>query len=337
MAYTKTNWQTGDVIDATKLNHAEDGIAQAQQTADTANARDTLGELTDVEITNPTDGQAVLYDATNSKWVNGSAGGEDYLDVYDVQHFTLTKTVQELLQLIEDGKKLCIIVPSSKTTADGRSIAKGTYLFTEYRNLGNYNFIFSGAVFSESFTTEKPSYTGMGPILSNNYPIRITTPLHNNDVIMLKNSYPYYWYNATVSLDKLSDIQLTSPTNDQVLRYNGSKWVNGPATSISMAHLTYYKDDNGDYGDAGVMYMAWASTPSDVPNILDTDGLVSFLTQSVCTGIGIYDTTTMDGSRLGSTTSITVIESTGDVYVGDSHLSNHYKADGSGRLVLQTT
>lgn len=29
MAYTKTNWQTGDTITAEKLNHAEQGIADA--------------------------------------------------------------------------------------------------------------------------------------------------------------------------------------------------------------------------------------------------------------------------------------------------------------------
>jgi len=31
MAYTPTEWQTGDVIDAEKLNHAEEGIAAAGQ------------------------------------------------------------------------------------------------------------------------------------------------------------------------------------------------------------------------------------------------------------------------------------------------------------------
>lgn len=30
MAYTKTTWNTGDVITAEKLNHMEDGITSAQ-------------------------------------------------------------------------------------------------------------------------------------------------------------------------------------------------------------------------------------------------------------------------------------------------------------------
>lgn len=38
MAYSKTTWVTGDTVTATKLNHAEDGIATAQSTADGAAA-----------------------------------------------------------------------------------------------------------------------------------------------------------------------------------------------------------------------------------------------------------------------------------------------------------
>lgn len=224
--------------------------------------KEGLSALKGINITSPTDGQVLTYDATNSEWVNGSASVENYLDVYDAQHLTLTKTVQELLQLIEDGKKLCVIVPNSSTTPDGRSISKGTYLFTEYKNLGNYNFIFSGVVFTESFTTGKPTYTGTGPILSQNYPIRISTPMHNNDVIMLKNSYPYYWYNTTVSLNKLSDIQLTSPTDGQVLTYDAtnSVWKNATPSSDSgdapvILTLEDYTDTEGTYGTANTTYL----------------------------------------------------------------------------------
>lgn len=224
--------------------------------------KEGLSALKGINITSPTDGQVLTYDATNSEWVNGSASVENYLDVYDAQHLTLTKTVQELLQLIEDGKKLCVIVPNSKTTSDGRSIQKGTYLFTEYKDIGNYNFIFSGVVFTESFTTEKPTYTGTGPILSQNYPIRISTPMHNNDVIMLKNSYPYYWYNTTVSLNKLSDIQLTSPTDGQVLTYDAtnSVWKNATPSSSGddapvILTLEDYTDTEGTYGTANTTYL----------------------------------------------------------------------------------
>lgn len=40
----------------------------------------TLGGLTDVDITTPTDGQALIYDSANSRWVNGAGGGSSTLD-----------------------------------------------------------------------------------------------------------------------------------------------------------------------------------------------------------------------------------------------------------------
>lgn len=39
-----------------------------------------LSVLTDVDITTPSDGEALVYDGTNSKWINGSAGGFGFAD-----------------------------------------------------------------------------------------------------------------------------------------------------------------------------------------------------------------------------------------------------------------
>lgn len=44
----------------------------------------TLNDLTDVEITNPSDGQVLTWDATNQEWVN-AAGGSGGTDVYKVE------------------------------------------------------------------------------------------------------------------------------------------------------------------------------------------------------------------------------------------------------------
>lgn len=337
MAYTKTNWQTGDVIDATKLNHAEDGIAQAQQTADTANARDSLADLTDVEITGtPTDGQVVMYDATNSKWVNGSAGGGvKYINVFDATNNKLNKTCEEMLELYTQAILYCDF---NKTwSLSGHSVYPGKYNLTSiYNNGTTYYFVFQRIIFRGYLNDSgKPSLRDIFPSSLEISDLPYTKS--NDGQILQYNRTQASWNAVNPTMSILTDVSISSPATGQVLKYNGTKWVNGTATSMSMAYLTYYKDDNGDYGDAGVMYMAYAGNPSDTPSILDVAGLQSFLSQSICTGIDIYDTTTMDGSHIGSTTSITLVESTGDVYVGDSHLSNHYKADGSGKLVLQTS
>lgn len=41
----------------------------------------TLAGLTDVDLTNPTDGQTLVYNATAGKWVNGDSAGSQYATV----------------------------------------------------------------------------------------------------------------------------------------------------------------------------------------------------------------------------------------------------------------
>lgn len=43
-----------------------------------------LNELNDVEIDNPTDGQVLMWDATNQEWVNGTGGGSSDLDAIEL-------------------------------------------------------------------------------------------------------------------------------------------------------------------------------------------------------------------------------------------------------------
>lgn len=65
----------------------------------------TLAGLTDVDLTNPTDGQTLVYDATAGKWVNGSGGGGFTLlqGTYDNDEITLSVTAAELFALLQTG------------------------------------------------------------------------------------------------------------------------------------------------------------------------------------------------------------------------------------------
>ena len=65
----------------------------------------TLSGLTDVDISNPTDGQTLVYNATTGKWENGSTGEGGTLIVHqshDEEHglYILDKTWQELADAI---------------------------------------------------------------------------------------------------------------------------------------------------------------------------------------------------------------------------------------------
>lgn len=44
---------------------------------------------------------------------------------------------------------------------------------------------------------------------------------------------------GSLSLDNLTDVTITTPSTDQVLKYNGSAWVNGPSAGGS---ISYFKD-----------------------------------------------------------------------------------------------
>lgn len=62
----------------------------------------TLAGLTDVDLTNPTDGQTLVYDAASSKWVNGSGGGSSgilvvhVVEIAGTDNLRLDKTWQEI-------------------------------------------------------------------------------------------------------------------------------------------------------------------------------------------------------------------------------------------------
>ena len=258
MAYTKTNWQTGDVIDATKLNHAEDGIAQAQETADTANARDSLADLTDVEITGtPTDGQVILYDATNSKWVNGSAGGGgvEYVNVYDNtstnSNIKLTVNLVQILELINSGKIPYIDVQSTITYSDSytsnHQIPKGKYFLTRIEQYSStYAVMFSFYKFVGTSHTALPKMSMLYNTITRLQDIQINTSLATGAVLVY--NYPTkVWQTKLPTMSLLTDVSISTPTNGQVLRYNGTRWVNGTApASVQYRRLVYDYNDNYD-------------------------------------------------------------------------------------------
>ena len=87
----------------------------------------TLSGLTDVDISNPSDGQTLVYDAASSKWENGSGGGggATVTGVYavdeqtDEETITLTLTAAELFALLSNGPvsiKYTIVFQDSEQT-----------------------------------------------------------------------------------------------------------------------------------------------------------------------------------------------------------------------------
>lgn len=71
----------------------------------------TLSGLTDVDITNPSDGQTLVYNATSGKWENASSSGGSgplIVNVAETEEastytYTCDKTVAEIIAAIERG------------------------------------------------------------------------------------------------------------------------------------------------------------------------------------------------------------------------------------------
>lgn len=95
MSYTKQTWQAGDEITSAKLNHLEDGINNVA--TEVANFP--------VEVNNPQDGDTLIYNAAEQKWVSGSNNGDSgggNLVVHD-NNGTLDKTWKEIHDALGAG------------------------------------------------------------------------------------------------------------------------------------------------------------------------------------------------------------------------------------------
>jgi len=84
----------------------------------------TLAGLTDVDLTSPTDGQALVYDAYNSKWINGTGGGSaNMTELTQAEYDALEQAgllVEDMMYFITDGQSPVStdIIDDTTTAAD---------------------------------------------------------------------------------------------------------------------------------------------------------------------------------------------------------------------------
>ena len=95
MSYNKTVWHPRDIITAEKMQKIENQL----ETLSTGNNA-SFSPI----ITNPQDGDTLVYNATQQKWVNGAGGAGGVLRVYlDEETKTLDKTWQEIYDAVVSG------------------------------------------------------------------------------------------------------------------------------------------------------------------------------------------------------------------------------------------
>lgn len=97
----------------------------------------TLSGLTDVDISNPTDGQTLVYNGASGKWENGAGGGVLVVGVND-QTMTLDKTWSELsaadfaVLITNDGSERSHYILGGTFVEEGSSTYYNAEFFSIY-------------------------------------------------------------------------------------------------------------------------------------------------------------------------------------------------------------
>lgn len=235
-----------------------------------------LHELEDVTLSNPQNGQALVYNSSTGQWVNTTiqTGGIDeaalaaYLtdNRYATQQWVTSQnyltavsvdTISDLHSswdaVLKAQKPAWLTTVSLATISDLHASwdallkAAPTDYVTRWPGVSEVtglqdalNLKLDAATFNDLFEKVEIS-TGV-------YAIRAKYGLYSNDWISAKGANPDA--GGTVSgatgLDGLSDVTLTNMQNGQVLMYNGSQWVNSTLdVGLDETALAQYLTDNG--------------------------------------------------------------------------------------------
>ena len=114
----------------------------------------TLSGLTDVDLTNPSDGQTLVYDAASQKWVNGNASGGGLVVHYTIDGgvYILDKTWQEIADAMLLGPVL-LIDESNLATEEG-VYSRPLYYVESSTTTGEYTVNFADYYW---FVTDSPN------------------------------------------------------------------------------------------------------------------------------------------------------------------------------------
>ena len=172
-----------------------------------------VSELTDVELTNLSNNQILIYDSTTSKWKNSD-------DVDQIPQFSVLNST---ISNVQDGQSWVYNGSNSKwenTTTAGGTIQ--TLSDTNITNLSD-NQILKYDNASSKWLNENNNLENLNNITLSN--------TADNEVLKYDNASSN-WINEAVKLNEIFDVNITSLQNGEVLKYNNStsKWENANNT-----------------------------------------------------------------------------------------------------------
>lgn len=182
-------------------------------------ANGSLAKLADVNVLNPTTGQALVFNGT--KWANQTiAVGEMNIPELMVYDETLGSATPPA------GAKLAVV---NKVSGDELYVAKNDTW--ELLDIAGGDDTITFADLPTGTTSNTVAIGDHSHTLDNLSDVIITSPANGNIVAFNGTN----WINQTpvtpaTNLDALTDVAITSPASGQTLSFNGTNWINAVAS-----------------------------------------------------------------------------------------------------------
>ena len=230
-----------------------DGVWVATAPSGGGGGATELSDLTDVVISTPTGDQFLVYNGDTSQWENTTVSiPQDLSDLNDVSISTISDG-QFLVynNALSQWENETVSIPSTLEDLSDTNISSpivGDFLRYSMGQWANEAITIpstindlSDVIVSLPSSGQVISYDGANWVntslsagateLNDLSDVTISTPTDNQ--FLRYDALASEWVNETVSiptnLDSLTDVVITSASSGQVVKYNGSNWVNGNA------------------------------------------------------------------------------------------------------------
>ncbi len=165
----------------------------------------SLNDLTDVVINTPALGQLLYYNGTN--WVNLSLALDNLSDVVIDNPLIYQLLYYDGTKWINSPFRIDILNP-------------------QFNNVLTYN--------GTTWVNQPAQYISLLSGLSD---VNIVSP--NLNEVLRYDTTILKWKNTLLNLDYLDDVEISNPMNNQILYYNGTKWINKPISKDYLSIVLY--------------------------------------------------------------------------------------------------
>lgn len=232
MSYQKHIWKTHEIIREQYLNHIEDGIYNEEQRA--RSAEEYLEELisNEGERAEAAEGR-VTQDLSTLQL--GLTNVTNAVNILNGSISTVGSVDYKIQAAISEASGGAMIVPSLASVTEPSTLAI-YFVLDSQTNLYN-GYMWVGTPEEGNWVNVIANVSGGASSLADLTDTTITNP-SNGQILKYDGTK---WINSAApsgDLAGLTDTTISNPSNGQMLKYNGSKWVNDAVPNDSVSSLT---------------------------------------------------------------------------------------------------